>query len=146
MRNGDLSNKVSPRIVLVFEGALGLCSDIKKHDKAMKKGQWEKAIDYWDLNELCARRLLWLYHQKDINISIVTFFGQYFATELNYWLNDHQIPVHEILYYDDPAQLGRKIAYMPDLAMVYDPEPTRWLMYGGKGRFLSSVSQIGEGL
>ena len=143
MENGNLSNKVAARIVLVYEGALGFCTDTSRFDKAVRKEKWERAAGYWTLNTLCAARLMWLYFKKDVNIDVVTYLGEPFAEELRYHLDD--LPLHRV-WATTAFDLGLKIAYMPDLAMVYDPEPTRWLMYGSKGRFLTSVNQIGEGL
>lgn len=145
MLHGDLSNRVSPRIVLVFESALGFCSDDRKFARHWGHGRWDKAAQFWDLNELCARRLLWLYHKRDLNIEVVTFLGpQEWADAINEELLS-ELPLHRV-WATTAVDLGRKIAYMPDLAMVYDPDPARWLMYGGKGRFLTSVHQIGEGM
>jgi hypothetical protein len=145
MQNGDLSNHVAPRLLLVFEGALGFCTDRPKYDKAARKGRWEEAAGYWERNELCCRRILWLYHRKDVAIEIVTFLGEPFAAELKYWLDSLDLPIHRV-WATTPENLQRNIEYMPDLACVYDPEPRRWLMYGGKGRYLTDINKIGEGL
>ena len=144
MRDGDLSNRVTPRVLIVFEGAIGVLLDEKKFGKYMRKAKYAKAMQCWGLNDIIVRRLLWLYWQKDITIEVVTFLGNEFCQELNTWLND-TIVCHRI-WATDPYDLGRKIAYMNDLACIYDPEPERWLMYGAKGRFLDSVTRIGEGL
>jgi hypothetical protein len=143
MENGNLSNRVAPRIVLVFEGALGFCTDTARYDKAVRKEKWETAIKYWSLNTLCMAKLMHLYFKKDVNIEVVTYLGEPFAEELRYLLQD--LPLHRV-WATTPFDLGLKVAYMPDLAMVYDPEPKRWLMYGGKGRYLSSINELGEGL
>jgi len=144
MDKGDLSNKVSPRCLLVFEGALAFCTNEAKSSKLIAKRRDEKALkEYWVLNEHLCRRILWLFHKKDITFEVVTFLGQQFAVELRYWLDSLDIPVHRV-WATTPAALGRNIAYMPDLAFVYDPEPERWLMYGTKGVFLSDVNQVGD--
>ena len=144
MQNGDLSNQVSARVLIVFEGALGFCTDEKKFKKAADRGNWERAAECWELNELMVRRILWLFYHKDVHTEVVTFLPSGFADELAELLEDkYDLPVHRV-WASTPELLGRQIAYMPDLARVYDPEPQRWLMYGGKGRFLTSVSQVGE--
>lgn len=142
MLNGDLSNQVSARILLVFEGALGFCTDEKRFSKAASRGNWERAIGYWELNELMMRRILWLFHKKDVHTEVVTFL-EGFGDEIAELLETHDLPVHRV-WSTTPEHLGRQIAYMPDLACVYDPEPQRWLMYGGKGRFLTSAAQVGD--
>lgn len=143
VQNGDLSNKVSPRILLVFEGALGFCSNEKKFAKAAAKQDWERALSFWEFNELLIRQILWLFHRRDVNTEIVTFKPEGFATELRYRLDTMDIPVHRV-WSTSPENLGRQIAYMPDLACVYDPEPERWLMYGSKGRLLSRATELGS--
>lgn len=144
MRNGDLSNRVSPRVVLVFEGALGFCTDTRKFDRQLRRGHFEEATRFWEINSLLAGKILHLNYYKDVTFEVVTFIGgDEWAAELGYYLED--LPLHRV-WATTPEKLGRKIAYMPDLACVYDPEPKRWLMYGTKGRFLTSVNQIGEGM
>lgn len=145
MRFGDISNKVSPRILLVFEGALGLCTDTHKLDKALAKGKVMTAVKLFELNQLALHVLDYLYWKKDINIEVVTFLGEEFAEELAALLDERSVPVHRV-WSSTPDALARRIAYMPDLAVVYDPEPARWLAYGAKGRYLQDVRQIGEGL
>jgi hypothetical protein len=136
---------VAPRLLLIFENGLAFCRDRAKFDKAMRRSRLEEAAGYWDRSDMACRRLLWLYFERDVNIEIVTFLGEDFAAELKYWMDDMGLPVHRV-WGTTPEKLGRNIAYMPDLACVYDPEPERWLMYGSKGRYLTDINQIGEGL
>jgi hypothetical protein len=143
LQNGDLSSHVAPKLLLVYEGALGFCTDTKKYDKAASRHQWEKAWQHWELNELMVRQILWLFHKKDVRTEVVTFLHRDFATELRHQLDEMDLPVHRV-WSTTPESLGRQIAYMPDLACVYDPEPERWLMYGGKGRLITSALQLGE--
>lgn len=145
MINGDLSNKVAPRLLLIFEGALGFCTDRPKFDKAVKKKHFDEAVGYWERNEFCCRKILHLYHKRDVNFEVVTFLGEGFAAELTYWIGNLDLPIHRV-WSTTPENLARNIAYMPDLACVYDPEPSRFMAYGAKGRYLSDINQIGEGL
>lgn len=143
MEHGDLSNKVSPRLLLVFENALGWCTDKTKCEKELKRQHWEKSFGYWTWNELMLRQILWLFHKKDVRTEVVTFMGEGFADCIKFELDALDIPVHRV-WSTTPESLGRQIAYMPDLACVYDPEPSRWLMYGSKGRFIEHANQLGE--
>jgi hypothetical protein len=143
MLHGDLSNKPVPVIVVVFEGAIAFCNDAPKHAKYMKKGRPDKSLEFWEINDLLSRRLLWLYHYKDVAFEIVTFLGKEFAEELKHWLDT--LPFQRV-WSTTPEQLGREVAYMPELFCIYDPEPSRWLMYGSKGRYLDKVVRLGEGL
>jgi len=143
MKGGDLSNEVTPRILLVWEGALGFCSDDRKYQKAVRKGQWDKAITYWYLNDMMVRRIDWLFYKKNVRIEVVTFTSDDLAGEIAGLLDGENVPVSRV-WYTTPEILSRKIAYMPDLAVVYDPEPHRWAAYGAKGRFITGVNQLGE--
>lgn len=142
MRNGDLSNKVEPRCLLIFENALGYITDNKVWKKQHAKSRYnlEKC---WELNDLVCRRLLWLFHRTDLRVELVTFLGDSFAESLGDWLDTEGIPVSAVWSTTIP-QLARNIAYMPDLLMVYDPEPTRWLTWGSKGCYITEPTQIGS--
>jgi hypothetical protein len=143
MEHGDLSNKVSPRVLLVFENAIGFCADRKRFDRELGRGHWDRACACWDFNELILRQILWLFHKKDVRTEVVTFQPPGFADELAQRFEEIDLPIHRV-WSTTPESLGRQIAYMPDLACVYDPEPSRWLMYGSKGRFLQHAAQLGE--
>ena len=145
MENGDLANKPAPKLLLVFEGIVGECTDTKRSDKKLRKGQAAAAIRYWELNPGAAARILYLFHRKDISFEVVTFLGMDFATEVRHFLDHHDIPVHRV-WATTPEILGRSIGYMTDLVYVYDPDPERWLMYGSKGGHLTDVNQIGHTL
>lgn len=143
MEHGDLSNKVSPRVLLVFENAVGFCIDRTQFEKELKRKHWDRALSYWDFNELMLRQILWLFHKKDVRTEVVTFLPAGFADVLMLGFDKIDLPIHRV-WSTTPENLGRQIAYMPDLACVYDPEPARWLMYGSKGRFLTHAGQLGE--
>lgn len=145
MRNGELSSHVSPSILLIFEGAVGYCTDARRYERAARRLDWEKALRYWDVTESVARRVLFLYHRKDVNFQLVTYLGEGAAHELAYWADRNGLPFQRV-WDSTPRQLARDIVYMPEVAYVCDPEPQRWLTYGGKGRFLRDVNVIGEGL
>jgi hypothetical protein len=133
MKNNDLSSSVTPRILLVAEGALIYSVNTKA----------KRFRQQWALYDLMVRRILWLFHQKDVRIEIVTYLGDEIAEQLAEWLDDEMVPVSRV-WSTSPESLARGIAYMPDLALVYDAEAERWLTYGAKGRYLTDVGQFGE--
>jgi hypothetical protein len=144
MKHGDLSNRVSPRVLLVFEGSLGYLEDKdrKAYMKFAGRGRWYRAVRLWKLDEMYVRQILYLYWKLDYNVEIVTFLGDSFAAELSDYLADEQVVVHNV-WASTPTLLARKIAFMPDLSRVYDPDPERWLTYGGKGTYIRSHTQLG---
>jgi hypothetical protein len=135
MKHNDLSNKVSPRILLVAEDAL-----IFQRQKPKKKAS---PVDGWVLHEMMVRQILWLFHKKDVNIEVVTYLGDEFGEALAEWLDDEGVPVAKV-WSTTPGALARNIAYMPDLAAVYDANAERWLSYGSFGRYLERVQDFGD--
>lgn len=147
MQHGDLSNVVTPRLVVVFEGAVGFLMDEydKKYQKALKKEKWWEAIAYWKLNDKMLGRLWYLFAKKSVVIDICTWMGDGMAAAIEDVLNFSNVPVQSV-WASTPDILARSLAYTPDIALVYDPDPDHVFTYGGKGRLLTDVNQIGEGI
>jgi len=104
-------------VLLVFENALGFCTDKTKFEKELKRQHWEKSFGYWQFNDLMLRQILWLFHKKDVRTEVVTFNGESFAGCIKQELEVLDIPIHRV-WWTTPESLGRQIAYMPDLACV----------------------------
>lgn len=147
MRYGDLSSKVVPRLIVVFEGAVGILPENKKkaYDKCVKKVFWADAIDLFEINENVAGRIVWLMVKKDVSISLVTWMPVDAADAIEDRMNEENIPVRGC-FSATPQILARQLAYKPDVVTVYDPDPAHILTYGSKGVYLTSAAQIGEGL
>lgn len=145
MKYGDLSNVVSPRIIIVFEGAVGSLPDGKteEYDKAVKKNNWFRAARLFDLNELMLQKLLYLSRRKNINISLVTWMPDDAAMEISDMMHENSVPVRGC-FSSTPAQLARMLPYNPDVACVYDPVPEHILMFGSKGEVLTDPNQVGR--
>jgi hypothetical protein len=145
MERGNLASGTCPRIGIIWEGAIAVCTDTKRFAKLAAKQRFNEGLSYWQPVELVVRKLLWLYHKKSVNLEVITFLpiedGD-FEAELGLWLDRQGIPVYGIMQ-TTPEWLARQIAYMPDLVKIYDPAPERWAMYGGKGEYLDKVEQLG---
>ena len=137
----DLSNKPAPKVLLVFEGAVGFCTDSKRFERMMKKEKWAPAMECWQPNELMIRRILYLFHKKNITFEVVTFLPDRFAAHLREWLDDLDVPIHRV-WSSTPDKLARALSYMPDVLHVYDPDPSRFMRYGSKGSWLQDINQI----
>lgn len=146
MKHGDLSNEVVPRLLLVFEGALGVisASDRRAFDKDIKRQHWHAAAERWTIVEPMAMRIWYLARHLGHTLDVVTFAGpEPFGEELAYRLQEvEELPVNHV-YATEERKLARKITYMPDVAKVYDPEPRRWLTWGSKGYHLTNPNQLG---
>jgi hypothetical protein len=147
MKYGDLSNEVVPRLVLVFEGALGAISpeDRRDFDKAIKREHWSAAADLWTLNELMCQQLWYATRYLHQEIDVVTFVGgEEYGEALAYRLQDlEDLPVNHV-YYIEPRILKRKVNYDAGIARVYDPDGPRSSTWGNKGEHIKSVNQLGN--
>ena len=145
MKDGDLDNVTVPRIILVFEGAVGFLPDSnqKAYDKAVLKQRWDEAISCWELNELMLRKIWDLTFRKSVTVEIVTFISQPFADVLAARLDEEDMPVRRV-WFSTPGRLSRMLAHMVDVTTVYDPDESHVFTYGSKGRVITDVNQLGE--
>jgi hypothetical protein len=144
MQRGDLSNEVVPKLLIVFEGAIGYLPEDKRRmfEKAMGKGHWDDACACWDLNDLMLRKIWDVVARQSREVEVITYLGKDFADTLAGRLDVEDVPVHAV-WATDPASLSRKLAYMPSVSAVYDPDPAHQFTYGAKGRVLTSVHDFG---
>lgn len=145
MLKGDLSNKMLPRIVVVFEAGVGEvpADKEKQFHKAMQKKRYAEAVGYFDLNEIMLRKLLDLKWRKDVNVSIVTWMGDDMASAIAEKMDDEGIPIGEC-FASTPYKLARSLAYKPDVIAVYDSDDGHVFTYGGKGVVLVDPAQLGS--
>jgi hypothetical protein len=146
VEKGNLASGSCPRIGIVWEGAVAICTDDKKFRKLCAKDRYPEALDQWVPVEMVARKLGWLFHKRSVNVTMITYLmtndRDAFREAMAGWLSDHGLPFQEVINVS-PEVMARTVAFMPDLVKIYDPEPGRWSMYGSKGEFLRKVEQIG---
>lgn len=139
MKNGDISNEVVPRLALVFEGLVGVLSSPREQAVealARKAKRWKRAVSAYSLNDPMVRRIWDTTWRLGFNIDVVTFLGEGFCSALRERLEDEdQLPISKV-WASTPQRLSREIAYMPELAAIYDPDPSHRFTYGGKGRII----------
>lgn len=143
MDKGDISNEVSPRLVVVFEGMLGilpersgagLLTQVRKFRS--KQGQAKRAVSDYEINEPLGAVIWDTVWRFRYSVDVVTYLGEDFAEALTERLDFEGLPIGRV-WADDPMRLARRIAHMPDLAAIYDNE--NHLMFGGKGRTLPAA-------
>lgn len=138
-----MSNVVQPRVLLVFEGALGHISDmyIKDFNRLGSNGQWYAAWGCWTINDGMAAKIWHVAKTQFIQTSVVTYVADSpgAGDGLTEYLDSHGLPIAEVIA-TTPKRLARELAYMPDVAMVYDANPESWAMYGRKGRALKNIN------
>lgn len=145
MLKGDISNVVQPRVLLVFEGALGHIGEgsIGEFNIRASDGLWFEAWQCWSLNEQMAGKIWHVVQKQMIQVSIVTFIAESedAGSGLMEYLDLHGLPVSQTIA-TTPKKLARELAFMPDVAFVYDANPESWAMYGRKGRALVNVNDF----
>jgi hypothetical protein len=136
MLRGDISNEIVPRLVLVFEGLIGLLIDPRaqaKYDKAMKRGKYKDAVYAFELNEIVAHHIWDLSYRRGFNLDVVTFLGHDFAEHLSTRLEEEGYPIGNVRA-TTLRQLTLDLPHRTDIAMVFDGNPAHALTYGGRGR------------
>lgn len=145
MQRGDLSNRVSPSLVIVFEGAIGILKDEDKdkYAKAVYRNRWKAAIDLYYLDELYLHKITDLIWRQGFNIEVCTWLGDDAAPMIGDRLDEENIPVSAV-WASTPAKLSRQLAHLPRIMCVYDPDPSHVFTYGSKGVLLTSPHQLGR--
>lgn len=140
MQGGDISSEVSPRLVIAFEGMLGILPDrsaaFAAEKIARRMRQWKRAVRTYEINEPLAHVIwdtAWRYKYM---VDVVTYLGEDFAEALTERLDTEGLPIGRV-WADQPHLLARRLAHMPDVAAIFDN--TNHLMYGSKGRLLPAA-------
>lgn len=140
MQGGDISNEVVPRLVIVFENLLGLLPskvDEAKLASYLRFRRWKRAANLFTLNEMLAARIWDVTWRLNFSVDVITYIGPEFAEALEHRIDREGLPVGHV-WHEDPYVLARKLAYMPHVACVYDPDPRHQFTYGSKGRLVSA--------
>lgn len=145
MHKGDIDNKVTPRLLLVFEGALGNLpkESERSHKRAMKRGNWAKAVSLWKLNQELILRMWYVYRTLDKQIEIVSYLPEEFVEELALRLDQEAVPSSRV-WASQPFLVARLTSFQPDISHIYDADPSRVFTYGSKGRILSNPNDFGR--
>lgn len=138
MENGDISNEVVPRLVIVYEGLLGLLpkKSESKFDIAVRFGRWKRAVDLFETNDLLARKIWDVTWRYNFSVDVVTFLGDKARAQIAARLENEDLPIRRV-WETEPNNLSRQIAYMPDLGAIYFANEQLKYTFGSKGRFLS---------
>lgn len=147
MQNNDLGGTTAPRVIILFEGVLGFITPQGEaaFHRLIEDKNWLGAARCWSLNDLALAKLTDLCVRQSLNVEVVTFEGgQEFADALEVILcEDELIPIRRVIA-SSPERTARRATFATDIISVYDPDPMRSMSYGGKGRHLTSVHQLGS--
>ena len=146
MQHGNLANKASPKVLLIFEGALGSLSS--RHaayfKKLARKENWHDAAAVWELNKLMMRQINHISWQSNFNVEVITYVaGQDFAAAMEERFASFNLSISTVSYYTSAVELSNQMPYELNILAVYDPDAMRSMTYGAKGRHLTSAHQLG---
>lgn len=139
MEQGDISNEVSPRLLIVWEHLLGILPSKQHEAKArgyLKIKRYKQAANTFVLNEELARRIWDITWRLKFSVDVVTWIGPEFAIALSERIDREDLPIGHVTY-EEPHQFARKLAYLQHVAAVYDPDPSHQFAWGSKGRIIS---------
>lgn len=148
MLKGDISNAVRPRVLLVFEGALGFIDGpaVDEFNARAKESLWGTAWEQWTLNPMMAHKIWDVVKRQAIQVSIVTLlipqeFCDAAADGLQTLVDAHGLPISEVIA-SPVNRLVRELPFMPDVAAVYDANAETAGMYGRKGVLLTNINDF----
>lgn len=145
MKGNDLSNTPVPRVIIVFENALGYLPDDQRGQwrKLAKANKWDAVARLFELDQLMLRKITWMTHQYSTSIDVVTYCGPAaFARALERLFTRENVPVR-IVTSSTPERVARKTSYEPDIVTIYDGNEAHRLAYGRKGVYLTDHRQLG---
>ncbi|MEU4534301.1 hypothetical protein AB0G15_05455 [Streptosporangium sp. NPDC023825] len=146
MRGGELSNRVGPSIVVIFEDLIAKRSEVAP-ERPRKILSWPRAdktsTGTWATDQTVVGALNRLAYETDVQIEIATFVDELGTiTEV---LDDARV-MYSSLAITHPSHLARSLAYAPHISAVYHPHPEHALTYGPRGRLVTPAkrSMIGR--
>jgi hypothetical protein len=144
MQGGDISNEVVPRLVVAFEGMLGVLpekpenyvTELVARKFGRRARQAKRIVDAYDINDALARVIWDTTWRHRYTVDVVTYLGEDAVEALEARLDVEGLPIGRV-WATTPERLSRRLPYMPDVAAVFDNE--NHLLYGSKGRMLPAV-------
>jgi hypothetical protein len=144
MLHGDISNRVEPRLMLVFEGLIGVHPDARsraKYSMHTRLGNWRRAVRTFEINEGCAKVVVDAVWRRRYSLDVVTFLDEEIVDPLADWLDAKGLPVGNVTY-ADKTMLARELNYRLDVVGVFHPNPADVLVFGSKGYLVDPSAPV----
>lgn len=147
MRGNDISNEVVPRLVIVWDGLLGVLPSKAAEAKAstyLRLKRWKKAVSLWEVNDHVGAQIWDLTWRSKYAVDLVTHTsGEPFAEALAERLYGPEgFTCLGQIWYEDPRVLARSLAHRPNVACVVHDNPQHVLLFGSKGRYLNGSRDL----
>lgn len=143
MQRGDLSNRLPPRWLFVFEGVIGKLEpeQARAFRLAMRMGRFKKAANCWDIHPH-VQKVIWdLTWRRDYRFDIITFLGEDFADALEKRLTRESLPFSNLWPVTEDT-LARRLATLVDVQYVIHADPARHLSYGNRGLLVTDPGRL----
>lgn len=144
MLHGDISNRVEPRLMVVFEGLIGTHPEAKhraRYEMHKRIGNWTRAMRTFQINEPCARIIWDTVWRRSYSVDVVTFLDEDAVDALADLLDAWGLPVGHVTY-SEKAMLARSLNYRPDVVGVFHPNPADVFAFGSKGFLVDPSNPI----
>ncbi|WP_020142245.1 hypothetical protein [Terracoccus sp. 273MFTsu3.1] len=136
MQGGDISNEVTARFLLVFEGLIGILPDKRaeaKFSRSVRFKRWEAAVGQFHLNEMASKVVWDTVWRRNYSVDVVTFLGDDMVDHVRNRIEHWGLPVGKV-WTEDKYLLARTLNYRPDVIGVYHTNPADFAVFGSKGR------------
>lgn len=146
MQGGDLSNRLPPRWLFVFEGVIGFLPEERATEfkLSVRFKRWRRAANCFEIHPH-VQKVLWdLMWRRDYRFDIVTFLGDEFAEALEKRLTRESLPFSNLWAVTEDT-LAKRLAYMPDVMYVIHGDTARHLSYGNRGLLVTEPGKLNLG-
>lgn len=125
MEGGDLSNQIANRFLWVWDGLVAVPpSERKSRLWGRAFGKNKSMFMDMEPNGLIQSVIFDLAWRHDVRQDVVTFWPGAHREWLQEWCERENMPL-TYYYAHTPGGLLRRLAYMPEVVRVFDPDPDR---------------------
>jgi hypothetical protein len=133
MQANDLSNASSPVVYVVWEGLIATTGDARRFGWYLRTHRPAKALAVYETHTRAVVAMWQVMRRGAFRFGVVTFLPAPVAALLGERLDQDHVPYAELIA-TTPEEFSRRMAFMPWLAAVIDPDASRLLLYGSYGR------------
>jgi hypothetical protein len=146
MQHGDLSNRLPPRWLIVFEGVIGTLPspvDQGRFELCRRTRQYRAMVRSFVIDSHTAKVLWDLTWRQDYKFDVATFLpGKKAREHVTDWLDEHNVPAANVRAYGSPTELGKRLAFLPDVYQVVHASPSDRFTYGNRGMLVTEGWQL----
>ena len=139
MIGGDISNEVTPRLLVVYDDVLAEPRIVAR--RWGRRVRWDRVIAGWPVNQALVAQLWQVVGRLSVRFDVATFLPAEAVPFIREQLDAENVPVANVRRYESARALALALAHMPDVIGVYDL-PARATAYGGKGQSITELGRL----